>query len=47
MRQRSPVKYSKWYQPDEPDRDTPNPIVIIGSLLGMLLAVFALLVLVT
>ena len=44
---RSPVKYSKWYQPDEPDRDTPNPFVVIGSLLGMLMAVFAVLALMT
>jgi len=40
---RSPVKYSKWYQPDEPDRETPNPwFVLLGSA-GVLLAVFGLL----
>jgi len=44
---RSPVKYSKWYQPDEPDRDTPNPLVVVGSLVGMLMAVFAVLALMT
>lgn len=43
---RSPVKYSKWHQPDEPDRDTPNPLLVIGSLLGMLAAVFGVLALV-
>jgi hypothetical protein len=43
---RSPVKYSKWYQPEEPDRDTPNPVIVIGSLLGMLAAVFGVLALI-
>lgn len=43
---RSPVKYSKWYQPDESDHDTPNPLIVIGSLLVMLGAVFGALALV-
>ena len=43
---RSPVKNSKWEQPDEPDRDTPNPFIVIASLLGMLAAVFGVLALV-
>lgn len=43
---RNPVKYSKWQQPDEPDRDTPNPLLVIGSLLGMLAVVFGVLALV-
>jgi len=43
---RTPVKYSKWYQPPEPDPETPNPIIVIVTLLGMLLCVFGILVLV-
>lgn len=43
---RSPVKYSKWEQPDEPDHGTANPLIVIGSLLGMLGLVFGLLALV-
>lgn len=42
---RSPVKYSKWQQLDEPDRETPNPVIVIGSLLGMLGMVFGVLAL--
>ncbi len=42
----NPVKYSKWYQPPEPDPDTPSPIVVIGSLFCMLLCVFGILALV-
>ena len=43
---RSPVKYSKWEQKDEPDHDTPNPLIVIGSLIAILGAVFGLLALV-
>lgn len=43
---RSPVKYSRWEQPDEPDRETPNPFIVIASLLGMLGMVFGALALV-
>jgi hypothetical protein len=43
---RSPVKYSKWHQPDEPDHDTPNPLIVIGSLIAILGVVFGVLSLV-
>jgi hypothetical protein len=32
--------------PDLPDHDTPNPLIVIGSLLAMLLVVFGLLALI-
>lgn len=43
---RSPVKYSRWYQPDEPDRETPNPMLVIGSLVAMLMTMFGVVALV-
>ena len=44
---RSPVKYSKWYQPDEPDRELPNPSwFAIGYSVGILAVVLGLLALI-
>lgn len=43
---RSPVKYSKWEQPDEPDRETPNPFIVIASVVGLVGIVFGVLALV-
>ena len=43
---RSPVKYSKWEQKDEPDHDTPNPWFVFLAGVGVLFAVFGLLALV-
>lgn len=40
---RSPVKYSKWYQPDEPDRESIHPMAVLGHAAGALLVIFALL----
>lgn len=42
MRQRSPVKYSKWYQPDEPDRESIHPMAVLGHIIGVLAVIFAL-----
>lgn len=44
---RSPVKYSKWYQPDEPDPQTPNPWwAVLGTSAVLMALVFGLLALV-
>jgi len=43
---RSPVKYSKWYQPNEPDREDIHPMAVLGHAVGFLLVVFGLLALV-
>lgn len=43
---RSPVKYSKWEQPDEPDHETPNPWIVMASLISLVGIVFGVLALV-